>query len=136
MPLYNYRCDCGKGFTAFRPMAECAFPSPCPLCGALAERTLSAPRIISDLQGYTCPITDKWVEGRRAHEENLRRHDCRVLEPGEKEAAERFRRAEEASLDRAVEATVEQSLASMSSTKLEHLTREIDAGASTTFTRS
>jgi putative FmdB family regulatory protein len=40
MPNYEYACaDCGP-FVAFRPMAEFAAPSPCPVCGAPAGRNL------------------------------------------------------------------------------------------------
>lgn len=48
---------------------------------AQAER--GGPHISKDYDGYTCPVTDKWVEGRVAHRENLKRQDCRVLEKGE-----------------------------------------------------
>jgi hypothetical protein len=41
--------------------------------------------VVSDINGYTCPVTNKWVEGRAAHRENLKRTGCRVFEPGERE---------------------------------------------------
>jgi hypothetical protein len=43
------------------------------------------PQVSGDFAAYDCPITGKSIEGRVAHEENLRRHDCRILETGEKE---------------------------------------------------
>lgn len=43
------------------------------------------PMIGSDYKGYSCPVTGQWVEGKRAHEENLKRTGCRLLEKGEKE---------------------------------------------------
>lgn len=56
---------------------------------ALRERNRpnyqSSLQIARDYEGYTCPITDKWVEGRAAHKENLRQHGCRVFEKGELE---------------------------------------------------
>lgn len=39
----------------------------------------------SDIAGYTCPVTDVWVDGKSAHRENLKRTGCRILEPGERE---------------------------------------------------
>lgn len=42
-----------------------------------------APQIAPDYQMYTCPITERPVEGRVAHRENLKQHNCRILEPGE-----------------------------------------------------
>lgn len=42
--------------------------------------------IASDIAGYTCPVTNKWVDGKSAHRENLKRQGCRLLEPGERES--------------------------------------------------
>ncbi|MDX2023103.1 MAG: zinc ribbon domain-containing protein [Deltaproteobacteria bacterium] len=42
MPLYEYHCKPCGDFSAMRPMAESALPSPCPACGKAAERILSA----------------------------------------------------------------------------------------------
>ena len=50
-----------------------------------ARSHLSAPRILSDYEAYECPVSGKSIEGRRAHEENLKATGCRVLERGEKE---------------------------------------------------
>lgn len=51
---------------------------------APARSGFAAPMVIGDFTPYDCPITGKMIEGRRAHEENLKRHDCRILEPGER----------------------------------------------------
>jgi len=45
----------------------------------------ATPLVTGDFAPYDCPITGKIIEGRAAHEENLKRHDCRILERGEKE---------------------------------------------------
>jgi putative FmdB family regulatory protein len=45
MPLYEYECGaCGPDlpFSAWRSMAERSLPAPCPACGTLADRVLSA----------------------------------------------------------------------------------------------
>tara|TARA_R110000751_G_scaffold96964_2_gene188870 strand:- start:1236 stop:1568 length:333 start_codon:yes stop_codon:yes gene_type:complete len=42
------------------------------------------PRVSGDFDPYDCPITGRTIEGRVAHAENLKRHDCRILEPGER----------------------------------------------------
>lgn len=65
---------------------------------------LPAPQISPDYGAYDCPVTGRTIEGRRAHRENLERHGCRVLEPGETERHRRERpRQKEAALNRAVE---------------------------------
>lgn len=46
-------------------------------------------QIAKDYEGYNCPVTGKWIEGRTAHKENLKRQGCRVFEPGELEAFKR-----------------------------------------------
>ncbi len=62
-----------------------------------ATRASNGPAIVGDYEAYECPITGKMIEGRAAHAENLKRHDCRILEPGEKEDnARRGREAVEA----------------------------------------
>ena len=45
--------------------------------------------ISSDAAGYDCPVTGKWIDGRAAHRENLKRTGCRVFEPGEKQNFEK-----------------------------------------------
>ena len=44
MPVYEYRCNACGPFTQMRPMAEYEQPTPCPACGAAAQRViLTAP---------------------------------------------------------------------------------------------
>lgn len=75
------------------------------------SRKFTPPRIhiSGDYKAYSCPITGKVIEGRRAHSENLKRHGCRVLEQGEtQESIKRRADAErqfEKSLGDAVEKT-------------------------------
>lgn len=44
MPIYEYRCDNGHDFEAFQSMSDEALDT-CEVCGARAERRLSAPAI-------------------------------------------------------------------------------------------
>src|SRR5579862_638829 len=44
-----------------------------------------APFVQGDYEGYQSPITGEWIEGRRAHREDLKRHGCRVFEGRESE---------------------------------------------------
>jgi hypothetical protein len=45
----------------------------------------------SDYQGYNCPVTGKWIDGKVAHRDNLKRHNCHITEAGEKEHSARTR---------------------------------------------
>lgn len=47
MPTYDYECrDCGP-FEAFRRMADRDAPAACPRCGAVAQRLVTAGRLVS-----------------------------------------------------------------------------------------
>jgi hypothetical protein len=74
---------------------------------------------------YECPITGDYIGSKRDHENNLRRHDCRVLETGEKDYNERRRLQEEARFDAAIEATVEREVMSMDSDSRESLAKAL-----------
>jgi hypothetical protein len=45
----------------------------------------ATPMIAGDYEAYECPVSGKMIEGRKAHEENLKATGCRILERGEKE---------------------------------------------------
>lgn len=51
--------------------------------GPSKRSSFPAPMVVSDYSTYECPVTGKPIEGRAAHNENLKRHDCRLLEKGE-----------------------------------------------------
>lgn len=59
----------------------------------------------SDYEAYECPVTGKMIEGKAAHQENLKRTGCRILEPGEMEQAKRNgKKIREESVDKIVDA--------------------------------
>lgn len=128
MPLYDYKCPEGHVFEQFQKMGEGAGTVICPSCRGIAEKQLSAPMVRGDYPGYSCPITGTWVEGRRAHEENLARHGCRVLEVGEKEQAERVRKSEEQRFENSLDETVERVLSSAGSDAVAVACNEVAAG--------
>ena len=76
-----------------------------------ARSSLAMPRIIGDYAAYDCPITGDRIDGRVAHAENLKRHDCRLLETGEKEDNAKTHRQnvrnEDARRDAAIDGIVE-----------------------------
>lgn len=136
MPLYDYKCRCGQVETEYRRIEARDFDKWCPRCGTGMKRILvTPPRVRGDVAGYTCPVTGKWIEGRRAHEENLKRQGCRVLEAGEVEAAVRYREMEDLAFDRRIEETVEREIDAMPSVKKERLANELEAGAAAEVVR-
>jgi hypothetical protein len=100
------------------------------------ERQLSAPAIVSDYAGYSCPVSGKWIEGRRAHEENLKRHGCRILETGETEQVRRNKVSEEAAIDRSVDDTVEQFWEALPTGGREQLATAVTSGLDVAIERS
>lgn len=136
MPLYDYKCPSGHRFEQFQKMSEGAGTVVCPTCGTIAEKQLSAPRVRGDYPGYSCPITGTWIEGRRAHEENLARHGCRVLETGEREHAERVRQKEEKRFEDSLDETVERVLHDAGSDAVAVACNEVAAGITAEVVRS
>lgn len=135
MPLYSYHCPaCDSRFDRMVKLAEGSAPQLC-TCGHEALKQIAAPAVRGDYAGYACPVTGAWIEGRKAHEENLRRHGCRVLESGEVEDSRRRAAEEEAAFDRKIEQTAEQLVAGLPSQKLEQLASEMQSGVTATVTR-
>lgn len=136
MPLYDYKCPEGHRFAVFSSIGEYKRERPCEDCGAPAPRFITgAPMVKGDYPGYTCPVSGKWIEGRRQHQENLKRTGCRVLEPGETDRAAAFRKTSEAEFEASVESTAEEFVANLDSKKREQLAAELDNGADVTVER-
>jgi predicted nucleic acid-binding Zn ribbon protein len=115
MPVYSYECQgCGCVYDEFRAYEErdtekmhCA--------GHHVRRIFTPPMIVSEEKayaGYESPASGKWVEGRRAHFEDLARTGCRIKEPGEsaaymkKVASGELKREREAQMAKAVDTAV------------------------------
>jgi hypothetical protein len=127
VPLYDIRCFAsGKIFERHIPLANFSDPIKC-ACGAPASRCISAPRFSVDNTGYHCPVTGDWISSKKQHEENLKKHDCRVLESGESEANRKKREAEEAAFEKKVEDSVEKTITEMPSATREKLYNEMVA---------
>lgn len=129
MPTYSYQCpECAHRRDIIKSLALLNREERCEACEAPMDRRLCAPAVAPDLSGYTCPITDKWIEGRRAHTENLKRHGCRVYEAGETDQVRRSRAKEEQAEERSVEETVERFYDALPTVKREQLAQEVASG--------
>lgn len=126
MPLYDIQCTSGHRSERHIKLANFSDPIFCD-CGAVASRCISVPRYIGvgiDYS-YDCPITGEHITSKYAHEENLKKHGCRVLETNEAEYNQRRRAAEEAAFERGIEATVERAVENMPGEKREALAKEL-----------
>jgi len=97
MPIYVYRCpNCEQAFEVFRSIDAMQQHEDCERCGGSSYKVLTPPMISMDsYTSYSCPITGKQIEGRRAHIENLKQHGCRVYEAGETQEFVKRRAAEQ-----------------------------------------
>lgn len=78
-----------------------------PVPPGYAPAPRKGPILLGDYSAYDCPITGKMIEGRYQHSENLKRHDCRLLEKGEtRESARRVQESFDAGLDRVLDKAV------------------------------
>lgn len=125
MPLYDIKCSAsGQISERFIKLQDFGAPIFC-ACGAPATRVISTPMFTVDQTDYQCPITDKSIRSKRDHEENLKLHNCRVLEPGETQGTIKRREKEEAEFDKKIENTVEKELSTWPSDKMEKLSNEL-----------
>jgi putative FmdB family regulatory protein len=136
MPLYDYRCKCGTVQSVIKKIADLDLAENCDNCGRPMERQISAPMIQPDIAGYSCPITGAWIGSRRQHEENLKKHGCRVLEPGEKEDVIKAKIVSETEFERAVGETVDLEISRLPARKRERLASEMEQGMTAEIIRS
>lgn len=128
MPLYDIRCKkSGSTFERQIKLANFSDPIFC-ACGSVANRIISTPRFTVDNTDYSCPVTGARIASKREHEENLKKQNCRVLEPGEHRLSAEGRKAADEALDKKVEETVEREIESYSSEKKERLHNELVNG--------
>jgi len=139
MPNYTYKCPNGHLTHRFTTIAAYQSSINCTTCGELAQRHITqAPMgfVQGNYAPYECPVTGKMIDGRKAHEENLARHGCRILESGEREGVLKRKAADEAAFDAAVEKTAEEFVEKLPTAKREQLGRELESGVDVTVTRT
>ncbi len=136
MPLYEFACDsCNTKEDRVLPLADYMKEQQCK-CGQVMRKCLSAPAVSVDYPAYQCPVSGATIEGRKQHEENLKRQGCRIWEPGETEAVRRNKDDEERQFARHVETTIDRQLEAMPTRKKEQLVSELKSGADLALTRN
>lgn len=108
MAVYPARClQCNSTQDIVRRISERDLPITCLACGGVCVREVVAPAVSRDYPAYDCPITGKRIEGKAAHEANLRLHGCRLREEGETELNARRRAEAEAKFESDVDREIE-----------------------------
>jgi hypothetical protein len=130
MPLYTTICThCGRKDSIYRLIVERDVNIPdCLYDGQPMRRAVEAPAVHADLPGYQSPVDGRWIEGKRARIEDLKRNNCRPWEGMESERKEAVKRAEEADrvLDQKSEAAVHETFNNMSAEKQRVLATAFD----------
>jgi hypothetical protein len=88
MPFYSYHCKrCDKVQDAYRHVSQRHDSPAC--CDEAMAICIVAPAVQPDVPGYESPVSGKWIEGKSARREDLRRSNCRPYEAGERDDARR-----------------------------------------------
>lgn len=90
-------CDCKQRF-----IKSYDGPPRCSSCGALALAEKPAKPFHLIDYDYDCPITGQPIRSKAAHEDNLKRHGCHILEPGCDRDAARVREEINSKADEAI----------------------------------
>lgn len=133
MPLHDTKCEnCGSVEERFIPLKCLGYPMWCAKChGTVQVVYLRAPLgfVQRDIC-YDSPIDGRPITSKMARTEDLRRNECVEWDPGMKQDFLRGQRDREAALDKMVDSTVDEFVATAPARKLEKLEQELHAGAS------
>lgn len=135
MPIYEYKCECGRKFDRVLPLARYDEKQECS-CGKIAEKQLSAPMIQVDIPAYISPASGKHINSRSAMREDMASTGCVEYDPGLKEENNRRLRNEELALEKSLDETVEKTIHEMPARKREKLTAELESGVSLDYARA
>lgn len=91
MPTYEWSCPtCGRREEGFRTVAE---RHDSPTChGQRMGIVISVAGVQADLPGYQSPTTGRWIEGRAARRDDLKRSGARPWEGFDQEKKEAQKR--------------------------------------------
>lgn len=73
MPLYEYRCGCGRRETLVRSIREHTKTIPCE-CGQAMNQVLGFAYVIPDIEPYRSAVTGERIRGRSHHRQHLKQH--------------------------------------------------------------
>jgi hypothetical protein len=93
MPLYRYACgECGAERDEFRLVDE---RHDAPACHGPMSIVICPAAVQADLPGYQSPTTGRWIEGRAARRDDLKRSGARPWEGFDQEKKEAQKRLAE-----------------------------------------
>ena len=108
MPIYEAECPkCQRTEDYFSSVDDRAKTPVC-ACGTVMARIISRPAVVADLPGYQSPTTGRWIEGRAARRDDLKRSGARPWEgfAAERQEAQKRLAEAESRADRKLDAAV------------------------------
>jgi hypothetical protein len=109
MPIYEAECPkCQRTEDYFSSVDDRANTPRC-ACGTVMTRVISCPSAVqADLPGYQSPTTGRWIEGRAARRDDLKRSGARPWEgfAAERQEAQKRLAEAESRADRKLDAAV------------------------------
>lgn len=118
MPFYTCHCkQCGEYEQIYRHIDQ---RDNTPMhCGQPMQRCVEAPAVQVDIGGYQSPIDGRWIEGKSARREDLKRSNCRPWEgmASERQAAIERSKAADKDFEKGVEAAAYNTFNNMSAEK-------------------
>lgn len=112
MPLYTYQCTvCNLKQQTFRCIVNRDEAPEC--CGTVTHRLIEAPRVEPDLPSYTSPIDGRWIDGRKARNEDLKRNGCIPYDLDFKEECLKKQKDLHQDTEKAIDRIVEQTAADL-----------------------
>jgi hypothetical protein len=117
MPLYSFRCLCGKRDTRFAKVEARNSPQFCS-CGASMTRVLDAPAVRPEITPYLSPVTGLPISSRAQRTEDLKRSGSIEWDPGMRADCERRQADELETTYRTVDASIDKTVAEMHASNL------------------
>ena len=125
MPFYTCHCEqCGEYEQIYRHIDQ---RDNTPMhCGQPMQRCVEAPAVQVDIGGYQSPIDGRWIEGKSARREDLKRNNCRPWEgmASERQAAIERSKAADKDFEKGVEAAAYNTFNNMSAEKQRAITSQ------------
>jgi putative FmdB family regulatory protein len=135
--IYEYNCANGHHFERVLPVADYQTPQQCD-CGAKARRIISLPAkgYVQRECCYDSPIDGRPISSWKQRRDDLARHGCQEYDPGMRQDTDRKVKRDQAQLEKAVDATVDEFVEKLPSVKREQLATEIASGAGADIVRT
>lgn len=107
-------------------------------CGQMGKRKIVATMISPDMQPwdrFISPASGKPITSYKDRDEDMKRNGCVDYEPSLRTNSTKYMEAEDAKLEKKVDATVEETISKMDSRKREKLANELTSGAECAYER-